>query len=195
MPDELPPDEPPEAISTTLYRVLRALLSSVAAVLAVLVAIAFLLAVLGLALSIVAGLAWAIYKAFPDPIPQKTNAGWVDLIFSNQYVVFSARIVLISLALVLLIGGVYITMSMFVRIYRREWLHKAGPFEAKVAERVDEDLETVDDTYQEMLNEAWGENVELARRLEESLADLENVTDQRDRLLEAIERSPGGTSP
>jgi hypothetical protein len=156
------------------------------ALLRLVLGLAFFAMLAGVALSIPTALGWAIYRAFPDEIPQKTNAGWIDLIFSNQYVVFAARIVLIALALVLLIGGVYLTMSMFVRIARQEWLHKAGPFEAKVVDRADEQLEDVDVAYQEMLAEAWGENEELEGRLETALEDLEEVTKERDRLADEL---------
>jgi hypothetical protein len=103
----------------------EAVLRGLGQILAVIVAVVVFAVFLGLLLSIPAALIFAIYKAFPDEIAQSNDSGWVELIVFNQYVVFAIRIVLISLALVLLFAGVYVTVSILMRMWRREWLHFA----------------------------------------------------------------------
>jgi hypothetical protein len=129
---------------------------------------------LAAALAVPAAVVFAMYEAFPrKEIEPRPGEGWLDTVFANQYVIFSARVVLIGLALVLLFGAIYIAVSIFYRIYRREFLHKAGPFEAAIAATADRDLAQVGDVYQEALNEAWEANEELERRLAAALEAME----------------------
>jgi hypothetical protein len=153
---------------------------------AYLLAIPFMVLLLALALSVPAGVIYAIVRAFPDEVPQQNDSGWLDLILSNQYVVFAARIILILLVPVLVFAGVYISVSIFVRMYKREWLHKAGPFEAAIAWQAERDLQGVEEAYSQMLGEAWEQNEELSARLEAALRELEAVAHERDRLVRRL---------
>lgn len=152
----------------------------------ILIALVLGAAIAGAALAIPAGVAFFIYKAYPGDLPAQADPGWLDIIFANRFVVYAGRIVLIGLALLLLVAAIYIATSMFVRMYRREWLHKAGPFEADVVRRADEGLEDVGDAYRGVLEDAWSENEELAQRLEGALRDLEDVSAERNELVERL---------
>jgi hypothetical protein len=78
-----------------------------------------------MALALPSGVVFAFYKAFPDrKIEPRPGAGWLDMIFANQYVVFSARVVLISVAVVLVLGALFVAVSIVYRMYRREFVHK-----------------------------------------------------------------------
>lgn len=119
-----------------------------------------------IALAVPVALVYAMYEAFPrQEIEPRPGEGWLDTVFANRFVIFSARVVLIGLALVLLIGAIYLSVSIFYRIYRKEFLHKAGPFEAAVRAATDRDLEGIGETYQSLLADAWAENEDLERRL------------------------------
>jgi hypothetical protein len=54
---------------------------------------------------------------------------FLNNIFDNGMVLWVARGLLVSAALVLMAGGTYVVLSIFVRIRNREWLRRAGPFE------------------------------------------------------------------
>jgi len=54
---------------------------------------------------------------------------FLDSIFDNGVVLWVARGLLISAALVLAVGGLYLVLSVLARIRNREWLRRAGPFE------------------------------------------------------------------
>jgi hypothetical protein len=134
-------------------------------------------------LAVPAAVVFAGYKAFPKKkIEPQPGEGWLDTIFANQYVIFSARLVLIGLALVLLFGAVYMAVSIFYRMFRREFLHKVGWFEADVAKAADRELEQVGSAYQEMLNDAWTQNEELEARFGGALEALEQASAETDAL-------------
>lgn len=171
---------------------INAVTTALKALLTAVVALVMVVIMASVAAAIPVALVYAIYKAFPQHIDQKTNAGWVDLIVSNQYVVFAIRIVVISLALVLLFAGVYITISILMRTWRREWLHKAGPFEAELAERAADDLGEIGDDYGQVLADAWKQNEDLSQRLSERIEELEAVSDERDRLRAELGQREGG---
>jgi hypothetical protein len=58
---------------------------------------------------------------------------FLDNIFDNGPVIWAARGLLVSAALVLAVGGVYVIVSTVVRMRNREWLRRAGPFEVSEA--------------------------------------------------------------
>lgn len=169
---------------------INAVTTALKALLTAVVALVMVVIMASVAAAIPVALVYAIYKAFPQHIDQKTNAGWVDLIVSNQYVVFAVRIVILSLALVLLFAGVYITISILMRIYRREWLHKAGPFEAEIS---DDDLREVQEKYDQALSGAWEQNEDLSKRLAETIQELEAAGEERERLRTELEERERGT--
>jgi hypothetical protein len=173
-----PPPAPEPEQSQSLEGIAERAGPNVGQIIGSLFAIPFIAAIVAITLAVPAGFAFAIYEAFPrHEVAQKKNPGWIDLVFENRYIVFSARIVLLALALVLLFGGVYLAASIAVRTYRKEWLRRAGPFEPDVAARVDQQLGMFDDETFAVLQQAWAENEDLERRLESALAELERVTE------------------
>jgi hypothetical protein len=122
---------------------------------------------------------------FPADVSRKGDPGYLDVVFENGLVIFAARLVVLGAALVLLLGAVYVTASMVVRVKRGEWLRRAGPFEAELhgpgelarhelrslveeldrASRANDELERSLRVRDEQLTAALGE---LARLREES---------------------------
>jgi hypothetical protein len=51
------------------------------------------------------------------------------IVFDNRGVLWAARLLLVSAAGVLAFGGVFIVVSIGIRMKNREWLRRAGPFE------------------------------------------------------------------
>lgn len=152
--------------------------------LGLLVALVFVLSAIAVVLSIPAGFGFAVYKAYPrGPLPVQKNPSWLDTVFENTYVIFAARIVLLALALVLLFGGIYVAASTAVRMWRREWLRRLGPFEPDIAARVEREVGTFEDETESVLRDAWEQNEALEGRLEAVLQELERVTVERDRLV------------
>ena len=149
----------------------------------VLVALAFVVVAAAIMLSVPAGFGWAVYKAFPrGALPSKKNAGWLDDVFHNIYVVFAARLVLLAIALVLLFLGLYVATSIAVRMWRREWLRRVGWFEPDIAARVENQVGSFGSATDELLQAVWEQNETLESRLETALQELEQVTAERDRL-------------
>lgn len=66
---------------------------------------------------------------YPTDLPESRNPGFVDNIFDNRGVLWAARLLLVSAAGVLAFGGVFILISIGVRMKNGEWLRRAGPFE------------------------------------------------------------------
>lgn len=104
----------------------------------------------------------AVVGLLPGSVRTKSNPGYVDVVFENRLVVFSARLVVVGAAFVLLLGGVYVAASTIVRVRRGQWLRRVGPFEAEVGvERSFTDVGSLLDE----LEQAWRANEELERRL------------------------------
>ena len=66
---------------------------------------------------------------YPADLPPSRNPDFVDNIFDNRGVLWAARLLLVSAAAVLAFGGVFIVVSIGIRMRNREWLRRAGPFE------------------------------------------------------------------
>ncbi|HEX2266073.1 MAG TPA: hypothetical protein VHH14_07300 [Solirubrobacterales bacterium] len=66
---------------------------------------------------------------YPADLPESRNPDFVDTVFDNRGVVWAARLLLVSAAGVLALGGVFIVASIAIRMKNQEWLRKAGPFE------------------------------------------------------------------
>lgn len=93
----------------------------------------FLLAAIGLAL-LVKGL-------YPADLPKSRDPDFVDNVFANRAVLWAARLLLVSAAGVLALGGIFIAASIGIRMKNGEWLRRAGPFEIserKVAQAEEE---------------------------------------------------------
>lgn len=66
---------------------------------------------------------------YPTDLPQSRNPDFVDNVFDNRGVLWAARLLLVSAAGVLAVGGIFIVVSIGVRMKNGEWLRRAGPFE------------------------------------------------------------------
>ncbi|HEV2858804.1 MAG TPA: hypothetical protein VGW80_10420 [Solirubrobacterales bacterium] len=66
---------------------------------------------------------------YPASLPVSRNPDFVDNVFDNRGVLWAARLLLVSAAGVLAVGGIFIVVSIGVRMKNREWLRRAGPFE------------------------------------------------------------------
>lgn len=109
----------------------------------------------------------------PDTVREPREPTFLDSIFANAAVIGAARIVLLSLAIVLLFGSIYVAASSVVRIRRGQWLRRAGPFESHLDEAKEEldELDPLLDLYTDSVEE----NAELATRLAERDQQLEEL--------------------
>lgn len=105
---------------------------------------------------------------YPADLPKSRNPDFIDNIFANRGVLWAARLLLVSAAGVLAVGGVFIVVSIGVRMKNREWLRRAGPFEISEGK----------------LDKATGE-AEFWRRA--ALANQEDTVDLQERLRRSEE--------
>lgn len=128
------------------------------------------------AIALSAAAAWGVYWFFraiePDHVPETPNPDFTDTIFASPAVIAVARIALLSLAVVLLFASAYVVGSVVVRMGRREWLRRAGPFEPSLIEESAHVFGDVVNPLLEHFARIEAENKRLSRELEE-----------RDRLL------------
>jgi hypothetical protein len=84
-----------------------------------------------LALGLACGLAVALLVKglYPADLPQSHSPDFVDNVFDNRAVLWAARLLLVSAAGVLAFGGIFIVLSISIRMKNGEWLRRAGPFE------------------------------------------------------------------
>jgi len=66
---------------------------------------------------------------YPADLPESQSPDFVDNIFDNRGVLWAARLLLVSAAGVLAFGGIFIVVSIGIRMKNGEWLRRAGPFE------------------------------------------------------------------
>jgi hypothetical protein len=138
----------------------------------------------------IALLVWIVAELAPGDIHEKKDPGFLDNVFANGVVIAAARIVLISAAAVLLFGGLYIVISVLVRMRRGHWLRRAGPFESEIAEDVAKGLDQADDVIQ-WWSDALEENEELERKLVERDEAIESLLEERQYLIEELEKRAG----
>lgn len=82
-----------------------------------------------LLITALAGLAMLVKGLYPADLPASRDPDFVDNIFDNRGVVWAARLLLVSAAAVLAFGGIFIFVSIGIRMKNGEWLRRAGPFE------------------------------------------------------------------
>lgn len=78
---------------------------------------------------------------FPAHLPAPQDMQVVNVVFDSRPVIWAARLLLVSAAFVLAVGGAFVVASTAVRMRNGDWLRRAGPFEvseAKVAELKDQ---------------------------------------------------------
>jgi hypothetical protein len=70
---------------------------------------------------------------YPADLPRSASPDFVDNVFDNRGVLWAARLLLVSAAGVLAFGGIFIVISIGIRMRNGEWLRRAGPFEISEA--------------------------------------------------------------
>lgn len=87
--------------------------------------------VAGVGLLVAAGLTIVLLVKglYPIDLPESHNPDFVDVVFDNRGVIWTARLLLVSAAGVLAFGGIFIVVSIGIRMKSGEWLRRAGPFE------------------------------------------------------------------
>lgn len=71
---------------------------------------------------------------FPSHLPVSRDPRLVDVIFDSPPVVWAARLLLMSMTVVLAVGGTYVVVSTVMRMRNGDWLRRAGPFEVSEAD-------------------------------------------------------------
>ena len=118
---------------------------------------------------------------------RKSDSGFLDNIFDNNVVVFAARLVLFSGALVLAFAAAYTTWSIVSWMKLRQWLKRAGPFE--VSQEAITDLKEEVDFWRDSAVDANAENQALSQRVDESNDLIERMSQHiREQEME-LERS------
>ncbi len=115
---------------------------------------------------LLAGLALLLKGLFPSDLPHAADPNFIDAIFNNKAVIWAARILLVSAAVVLAVGGVFIIASTVVRMRKGDWLKRAGPFE--VSETAVAEIEDQIEFWRNTALTGQDEIDELRERLEAS---------------------------
>lgn len=117
-------------------------------------------------LVLLAALVLLLKGLFPADLPHADDPNFIDAIFNNKAVIWAARILLVSAAVVLAVGGVFIIASTVVRMKKGDWLKRAGPFE--VSEMAVAELEDQIEFWRSTALDGQDEVAELRERLESS---------------------------
>jgi hypothetical protein len=123
-------------------------------------------AVVLLVLGCVVGVALIANGLYPVDLPSAKNPDFIDTIFDNRGVLWTARLLLVSAAVVLAFGGTFIVISIGMRLKNEEWLRRAGPFE--ISENTVSEVEERIDLWRTAAVVSQEEVAELTERLEES---------------------------
>lgn len=113
---------------------------------------------------------------YPADLPESRNPDFVDNVFDNRGVLWAARLLLVSAAGVLAVGGIFIVVSIGIRMKNGEWLRRAGPFEISEGR-----LDQAKDEAAFWRRAAVGSKKETTdlrnrlRRCKELISDLQNV--------------------
>lgn len=132
-------------------------------------------AVMGIAVC-AAGMALLAKGLYPVDLPLAQDPDFIDNVFDNRGVVWAARLLLVSAAAVLAFGGVFIVVSIGIRMKKGEWLRRAGPFE--VSETTVSEIEGQLDQWRSTALARQEKVVELTERLDESeelIAELDEM--------------------
>jgi hypothetical protein len=117
-------------------------------------------------LVLLAALALLLKGLFPTDLPDASDPSFIDAIFNNKAVIWAARILLVSAAVVLAVGGIFIVASTVVRMRKGDWLKRAGPFE--VSETALSEIEDQIEFWRNTALTGQDEIAELRERLEAS---------------------------
>lgn len=122
--------------------------------------------VLLLLLAGIAGLTLLAKGLYPVDLPSMKDPDFIDTIFDNRGVLWTARLLLVSAAAVLAVGGVFIVVSIGIRTKNGEWLRRAGPFE--VSEITMREIEGQLDRWHTAALAGQEEVADLTERLEKA---------------------------
>jgi hypothetical protein len=133
--------------------------------------------------AILIGVAFLVTGLAPTDLPPDKGPNFIDTVFHNKGVILAARLLLVSAAIVLAVGGVFVVSSIVMRMRSREWLKRAGPFEIEEAAMSDVESEadywraTADASEEEVeeLTEQLQVAQALTKELREKLAANEGV--------------------
>lgn len=117
-------------------------------------------------MALLAGLVFVLRALFPTELPESADPSFVDVIFESRGVIWAARVLLLSAAVVLAVGGVFIVGSTVMRMRNGDWLKRAGPFE--VSETALADLEAQIGFWRTAALEGQDEVAALRELLDES---------------------------
>jgi hypothetical protein len=129
-------------------------------------------------IGVLAGLVLLAIGLFPTDLPATKNPSFIDTIFNNRGVIWASRLLLVSAAAVLAFGGVFIVISMVIRMKNGDWLRRAGPFE--VSETAASEIEGQIEFWRQAALAGQEEVEELTERLDESdelIEQLHNMLD------------------
>jgi hypothetical protein len=116
--------------------------------------------------SCVVGLALLAKGLYPVDLPSARNPDFIDTVFDNRAVLWMARLLLVSAAVVLAFGGFFIVVSIGMRVKNEEWLRRAGPFE--VSETTMKEIEGQLDRWRTATLVGQEEVADLTERLEKA---------------------------
>lgn len=109
---------------------------------------------------------------YPADLPESRNPDFIDNVFDNRGVLWAARLLLVSAAGVLAFGGIFIVLSIGIRMKNGEWLRRAGPFE--ISEPAS-DTEVEIGEWRRIALASGEEAVSLRERLKESENVIRNL--------------------
>jgi hypothetical protein len=124
-----------------------------------------LLAATLLAVLIAAALLLAV-GLFPADLPANGEPSFLDTVFDNRAVIWASRLLLVSAAVVLAFGGIFVIASTVVRMKNGDWLRRAGPFE--VSEAATGEIEGEVEFWRDIAEAEREESAELTEQLHES---------------------------
>jgi hypothetical protein len=136
-------------------------------------------AVIFVALLVVGGY-FLVRGLVPADLPPDKSANFIDSIFHNKGVILAARLLLVSAAVVLAMGGVYIMISMGIRMANGQWLKRAGPFE--IGEKEIADIETEISNWKKAAEAGQEEVGELTARVKASDELIEELEQDIEKL-------------
>lgn len=111
----------------------------------------------------IAGVALLAKGLYPVDLPSMKDPDFIDTIFDNRGVLWTARLLLVA---VLAFGGFFIVISIGIRMKNGEWLRRAGPFE--VSETTLSEMERQRDSWRAAALLEQEKVIELTGYLEES---------------------------
>lgn len=114
----------------------------------------------------IVGLVLLAKGLYPVDLPSVRDPDFIDTIFDNRAVLWVARLLLVSAAVVLAFGGFFIVVSIGIRMKNGEWLRRAGPFE--ISETTLSEIEGQRDRWRIAALLEHAEVVELTERLKKS---------------------------